>query len=73
MPFQFWKRKEKSIALEWGTIDFEANEVDRAGKLVAYDMLFIIAEGRQASRYVAVIRSMYAWPCEYPGLQYTHF
>jgi hypothetical protein len=28
---QFWKRKEKAIALEWGTIDFESNEVDRAG------------------------------------------
>lgn len=29
--FQFWKRKEKGIALEWGTIDFESAEVDRAG------------------------------------------
>lgn len=26
---EFWKRKEKGIALEWGTIDFETDEVDR--------------------------------------------
>lgn len=30
---EFWKRKEKTIALDWGTIDFETNEVDRPGML----------------------------------------
>lgn len=30
---EFWKRKEKRIALQWGTIDFENNEVDRPGEL----------------------------------------
>eukprot|EP00600_Ochromonadales_sp_CCMP1393_P002315 CAMPEP_0174981828 /NCGR_PEP_ID=MMETSP0004_2-20121128/16120_1 /TAXON_ID=420556 /ORGANISM="Ochromonas sp., Strain CCMP1393" /LENGTH=728 /DNA_ID=CAMNT_0016233643 /DNA_START=101 /DNA_END=2287 /DNA_ORIENTATION=+ len=26
---EFWKRKEKTIALQWGSIDFEEHEVDR--------------------------------------------
>lgn len=27
---EYWKRKEKTKAMEWGTIDFEDNELDRA-------------------------------------------
>jgi hypothetical protein len=29
---EFWKRKEKSTALQWGTINFEIQELDRPGK-----------------------------------------
>eukprot|EP01038_Epipyxis_sp_PR26KG_P005759 gene5759-7950_t len=27
---EFWKRKEKRLALQWGTLDFESNENDRS-------------------------------------------
>jgi hypothetical protein len=26
---EFWKRKEKTLAMKWGTLDFESNETDR--------------------------------------------
>lgn len=29
---QFWKRKEKSTAMEWGTNNFETQEHDRPGQ-----------------------------------------
>jgi hypothetical protein len=29
--FQFWKRKEKLLSLQWGTVSFEENEVERPG------------------------------------------
>ena len=29
---QFWKRKEKLLSLQWGTVSFEENEVERAGE-----------------------------------------
>lgn len=28
---QFWKRKEKTTAMEWGTINYEIEETDRPG------------------------------------------
>jgi hypothetical protein len=28
---ELWKRKEKTTALEWGTINYEAQELDRPG------------------------------------------
>ena len=29
---EFWKRKEKTTALKWGSIDFEQSEADRPGR-----------------------------------------
>jgi hypothetical protein len=28
---EFWKRKEKTTAMEWGTINYETSELDRPG------------------------------------------
>ena len=30
MMLEYWKRTEKQLALEWGMIDFEINEIDRS-------------------------------------------
>jgi hypothetical protein len=28
---QFWKRREKMLSLQWGTVSFEESEVERPG------------------------------------------
>jgi hypothetical protein len=30
---EFWKRKEKFLAMKWGTVDYMLNEISRPGNL----------------------------------------
>lgn len=39
---EHWKRKEKTIALEWGMIGFEDNETDRPGNFSCHIYIFFI-------------------------------
>lgn len=36
---EYWKRKEKNIALQRGMLDYEDTEVDRPGKIITLNEL----------------------------------
>lgn len=42
---EFWKRKEKTTALDWGMIDFERNEHDRPGTILTSTPFLLVLIG----------------------------
>lgn len=56
---EFWKRREKTIALEWGTIDFEATEVDRPDFNGSWITSFV--DGSRIRYFSSAIRAKRVW------------